>query len=268
MQPKKKHKKTIKPVHKPFLRGNAVDATTLGSAVKFFFSLFGVILINLLLSTMVSWDAQWLNILFNGALLLVVYGVYYQNGANRGTAAVGQGEILYQRKEAGRAVDPKEQAACYHVAKGFIIGLIGLLPALVCCVLLAMVAKQQYTSIGVLPSWISTLERQSETAGALAMYSVTEPMDLESVMRVIVRMLIMPFVNMVGTDNREGLLLLERLSLLPMLLPGISYGVGYLQGENIRSQVHTSIAAGKRKQARKDKKRRQARANKAPEQLN
>lgn len=267
MQPKKKNKKTIKPVHKPFLRGAAVDSTTLGSAVKLFLSLFGLVLANLLLGTMVAWDIQWLNILFNCALLLVVYGIYYQNGAAKGTAAVNQGEILLQRREAGHAVSAKEQAGCYHPAKGFIIGLIGLAPALVCCVLLAIVAQQQYTGLGALPSWISSLQRQSETAGALSIYATDTSMDMESTLRVIVRMLIMPYVNMVGSTNREGLLVLERLSLLPMLLPGVSYGIGYLQGESIRSKVHTDIAMGKRKRARKDKKRRQARA-KGPEQLN
>ncbi len=267
MQPKKKNKKTIKPVHKPFLRGAAVDSTTLGSAAKLFLSLFGLVLANMLLGTMASWDIQWLNILFNCALLLVVYGMYYQNGAAKGTAAVNQGEILLQRQENGRTVDSKEQAACYHPAKGFIIGLLGLVPALVCCVLLALVAQRQYTGLGALPSWISGLQRQSETAGALAMYNTAAGMTMESMLRVVVRMLIMPYVNMVGANNREGLLVLERLSLLPMLMPGLSYGIGYLQGESIRSRVHTEIAIGKRKRARKDKKRRQARA-KAPEQLN
>lgn len=267
MQPKKKNKKTIKPVQKPFLRGNAVDGTTLVSAVKVFFSLLGLVLANLLLGTLAMWDIQWLNILFNCALLLVVYGVYYQNGMGKGTAAVNQGEILLQRRETGRNVSAKEQAGCFHPAKGFLIGLIGLAPALVCCVLLACVAQKQYTGLGALPSWISSLQRQSETAGALAMYNQVSTMDMESGLRVIVRLLIMPFVNMVGSDNRDGLLLLERLSVLPMLLPGISYGIGYLQGVKVRTQVHTDIAMGKRKRARKDKKRRQSRA-KAPEQLN
>lgn len=268
MQQKKKSKKPIKPVKKPFLKGKPVDGSTLGSAVKFFFSLFGLVLANLLLGTLAMWDIQWLNILFNCALLLVIYGVYYQNGASKGTAAVNQGEILYQRQETGRSVDAKELAGCFHPLKGFIIGLLGLAPALVCAALLGAVAQKQYTGLGALPSWIATLQRQTEMAGALTMYSANTSMSMESILRVIVRLLIMPFVNMVGSDNSGGLLVLERLSILPMLLPGISYGVGYLQGVSIRSKVHTDIALGKRKRARKEKKRRQARNAKGPEQLN
>lgn len=268
MQQKKKGKKPIKPVKKPFLKGNPVDRGTLGSAVKFFFSLFGLVVANLLLGTMAMWDIQWLNVLFNCALLLVIYGIYYQTGAGKGTAAVNQGEILFQQKEAGKAVGAKEQATCFHPLKGFLIGLIGLLPALACAVMLAAVAQKQYTGLGALPSWISALQRQTETAGALTMYAADTTMTMESTLRVIVRMLLMPFVNMVGSGNSDGLLMLERLSVLPMLLPGISYGIGYLQGVSIRSKVHTDIALGKRKRARKEKKRRQARNAKGPEQLN
>ena len=87
-------------------------------------------------------------------------------------------------------------------------------------------------------------------------------------MRVVVRMLIMPFVNMVGATNADGLLTLERLSVLPMLLPALCYGVGYQQGVRVRTRVHTDIATGKRKRARKAKKQQRARAAKGPEQLN
>lgn len=268
MQQKKKGKKPVKPVKKPFLQGKPVDGSTLGSVVKFFFSLFGLVAANLLLGTLAMWDIQWLNILFNCGLLLVIYGIYYQTGASKGTAAVNQGEILYQRQETGRPVDAKELAACFHPLKGFIIGLLGLVPALVCTVLLGVMAQRQYTGLGALPSWISSLQRQTEMAGALTMYSANTVMSMESILRVIVRLLIMPYVNMVGSGNNDGLLILERLSILPMLLPGISYGVGYLKGVSIRTKVHTDIAVGKRKRARKEKKRRQARSTKGPEQLN
>ena len=90
------------------------------------------------------------------------------------------------------------------------------------------------------------------------------------VLRLIVRMSIMPYVNLVGSTNKDGLLLLERFSPLLALIPGLVYGWGYTQGVAVRSQVHTDIAAGKRKQKRKEKKARQQRQaqRKGPEQLN
>lgn len=268
MQQKKKNKKNIKPVKKPFMRGKPVDHDTVRSGIMFFFGMLGMVLINVMLGSIVMWDVQWLNILFSGALMLVVYSVFYQNGAGKGTAAVNQGEIMLQRKEAGHKLNEADIASCFHPLKGFIIGLIGSLPALICAVMLAVVAQKQFTGMGTLPTWITTLQRQPEMADALAIYQNTGILSMEDILRLIVRMLILPVVNMVGAENRDGLLLLERLSPLVLLLPAVSYGLGYLRGVDVRTRVHTEIAMGKRKHARKEKKRRQARVQKGPEQLN
>lgn len=263
-----KSKKKIKPVSKPFLKGSAVDGTTAKSAVAFFFSLFLVIVANILLGTVSMWDAAWMNILFNSALVLVIVAVYYQNGSAKGAVAVTQGEVMYQREAGGRQVDPKDRAECFHPLKGFIVGFLGTLPVLVCAVLLGVVAQKQYTGMGTLPTWINNLQRQKEMGDALAIYGGSVSLGLEGVLRLIVRMFIMPWVNMVGVSNRDGLLLLERLSALVVLLPAVGYGLGYLQGVKIRTVVHTNIALGKRKRAHKENKQRKARISKGPEQLN
>lgn len=270
MMQQKKNKKAIKPVKKPFLRGSAADGTTAKSAVMFFFALLLMVVANLLLGTMSMWDTAWLNIVFNCALLLVIYSVFYQNGGAKGTAAVNQGEIMLQRQEARRPVDARERALCYHPLKGFVIGALGSLPVLICALLLAFTAQLQMTGLGALPSWIATLQRQPEMSAALAMYDSATGLGLEGSMRIIVRLFMMPWVNMVGAANRVGLLWLERLSPLALLLPAVSYGLGYMQGVNIRSQVHTDIAMGKHKRAQKERKQRKARAkiSKGPEQLN
>lgn len=268
MQQKKK--KVIAPVKKPFMRGKPVDGHTFKSAVFFFFGLLGMVFANMLLGSMAMWDMAWLNILFNCALLLVIYSVFFQNGANKGTAAVNQGEIMLQRQEAGRPVSDKDAAECYHPLKGFISALLGSLPVLVCALLLAVTAQLQYTGLGSLPSWISTLQRQPEMAGALAIYEGSASLSMEDTLRVIVRMLMLPYVNMVGSANRAGLLVLERLSVLVLALPAVSYGLGYMQGVSVRTRVHTEIAMGKRKRAQKTRKqqRSRVRASKGPEQLN
>lgn len=268
MKKKKKNKKPVKPVAKPFMRGAAVDRGTIRSAVMFFGSLLLVMLANLLLSAVLVWDNLALRLLFNGVLVLAIGLLFLQSGASKGTAAVNQGEIMLQRQEAGRDVNPEDRRSCYHPLKGYIIGLLGSVPCVICCLLLAATAQRVVSGIGTLPSWLSSLQRREEIGGALAFYSQTSPMQLEDMMRVVVRMCIMPFVNMVGAANADGLLTLERLSALPMLLPALFYGVGYQQGVRVRIQVHTDIATGKRKRARKAKKQQRARAAKGPEQLN
>lgn len=267
-QQKKKVKKPIKPVKKPFMRGAAVDRGSYKSMLMFFFALLGMSVANVFMGGLMVWDNMWVNLIFNSLVLLVFYGLFYQNGAGKGAAHVNQGEIMLQRQEAGLTVDAKDRAECFHPAKGFVIGLAGSLPVMICAVLLAFVAKIQMTGLGVLPSWIESLQRQPEMAGALAFYHQNAGLGMEDILRVAVRMHIMPFVNMVGASNREGLLILERCSILPVLLPAISYGLGYLQGVKVRTQVHTDIAMGKRKRAKKERKQRNARINKGPEQLN
>ena len=102
-------------------------------------------------------------------------------------------------------------------------------------------------------------------------FTTTEPvLTVEDITRLLVRLHILPYVNMVGSTNRAGLLLLERISPVIALLPALSYGLGYTQGVRMRTRVHTDIAAGKRKRAQKERRQRQARvkAAKGPEQLN
>ena len=92
----------------------------------------------------------------------------------------------------------------------------------------------------------------------------------EDVLRLIIRVAIMPFVSMTGSENRDGLLLLERLSPMLVLLPACAYGTGYLQGQRERTRIHTGIAESNRRRIRKEKKARKARtaAPKGPTQLN
>ncbi len=269
MQQKKKAKK-IAPVTKPFMRGSIFDNGTIKSAIYFYFALLLMVLANLLLGSMASWDMAWLNILFNAVLVLMIYAVFYVNGASKGTAAVNHGEMMLQRQQSGRMVDEKDRARCFHPGKGFLIGVLGSLALLSCALVLAVTAKLQYSGIGALPSWISALQRQPEMQAALAYYGQAVELTVEDITRLLVRLHILPYVNMVGATNREGLLILERISPVIALLPALCYGVGYTQGVRMRTRVHTDIAAGKRKRAQKERRQRQARikASKEPEQLN
>ena len=101
-------------------------------------------------------------------------------------------------------------------------------------------------------------------------YTVREGMSAVDVIRIIVRICVMPFVSMAGAENRDAMLMVERLSPLLVLLPAIAYGTGYLQGQKERTRIHTGIAESRKNRARKEKRARKARMNrpKGPEQLN
>ena len=262
-------KKTKKPkiVTKPFLQGSVTDRATAKDAAKFFGSTVLMLVLFLLLCSMMMWDSLLLRLITNGVVLAMAYILFYAAGVSKGSLAVNQGEMMYQREQQGKNVDPGDRRACYHPLKGYVTGALGVLPLFLCALAFAFIAQRQMYGLSVLPSWLEGYMRRSDIGGALAYYSVHDPIGVEDVLRMIVRMMDMPLVSILGTDNADRLLLLERLSPLLALLPGALYGFGYTRGVAARTRVHSSIAAANRKHRRKEKKLRQRRMQ-GPEQLN
>lgn len=248
----KKTKQTI--VSKPFMTGNATDRSMIGDALAFL-GVWAVCVFMCAIACMVVLPgSDGLRIAFDCIIELIVLMLFFNNGANKGTEAVGRGEIMYQRSENGRPVSDDEKASCYHPAKGFLTGIAGTLPLLILTVTLALLAKRTVTTAGTLPAWLSGYERRSEIGDALTAYTQLTPATFTDILRMIVRILIMPVVSAIGSENREGLLLAERLSPLVVLLPAIAYGIGYTRGPVLRSRVHTAIADGKKKQRKREKR--------------
>ena len=262
-------KKKIEKVSKPYMKGDAFDRTTLTSALKFFAGTVAMGIAFLVIGVMMNFDQPWLNIMVNVSVLAATYLMFSQFGMNAGADAVNQGEIMFSRQEKGRPVADWERSLCYHPMKGFLSAAIGIIPVLLCSIVLALIAERQMTSLGILPSWVGSFEGRQEIGNALAVYHETGSMSLESVMRLIVRMMVMPFVNIIGADHKDVMLLLERVSPLINLLPVLAYGLGYVNGVGVRTSVHTNIALGKKKAKRKQAKERRARRQaRGPEQLN
>jgi len=263
-----KKKQKIEKVSKPYLKGDIYDRTTLPQALKSFAGVVVMAIVFLIFCVMLNFDQSWLNITVNLAVVLGVYLFIYQFGMTAGADAVNQGEIMYARQEKGRPVADWERSMCYHPLKGFLSALIGSLPLILCSLVLALIAKRQMTNLGTLPAWLSGIESRTEIGNALAFYHEKGSMTLEAVLRLIVRMSTMPFVNLAGADNKDAMLLLERVSPLLNLLPAVAYGIGYMGGVGVRTSVHTNIALGKKKAKRKQAKERRARQKRGPEQLN
>lgn len=268
MDTRKNNKKKMKIVKKPFLQGAPLDGNSWKDALKFFGSTLVMMVAFLFLSSIMMWDNLFLRLLTNGAVLLMALVLFYTSGLSRGAVAVNTGEILYLRKEEGKPLDAHDLRASYHPAKGFLVALLGSLPLLLCSLLLAVTATQQLHGLSPLPRWLESYTRRSEIGDALAYYGAVAPLNMEGVLRLIVRTAMMPVVSMVGTESSANLLLLERLSPLVMLAPALCYGFGYTRGVAARTQVHSSIAAANRKHKRQEKKKQQQRRARGPEQLN
>ncbi len=262
-------KNKIEKVTKPYLKGDALDRTTVPGALKFFAGTVAMAVVFLIVCVMMSWDQRWLSIALNLAVLMAVYMMFAQFGMNSGADAVNQGEIMFARQEKGRPVADWERSMCYHPLKGLLSALFGSIPLVLYSLILAFVAQRQMSGLGVLPSWVGSIEGRQEIGNALAVYHETGSLTLEAATRLIVRMSTMPYVNIVGAENKDGMLLLERCSPLLNLLPAIAYGLGYMNGVGVRTTVHTNIALGKKKARRKQAKERRARRQaRGPEQLN
>jgi len=259
----------VEKVTKAYMKGDIFDRTTLPSAFKVFIGTGVMCVLFLIACIMMSLDNQVLNVALNLSVAVCVYLLFFHYGMTSGTDDVNHGEIMLSREEKGRPVADWERSMCFHPLKGMAVGLIGSVPLVLISVIFALIAQRQMTGLGSLPSWVSGLESRPEIGGALAYYHDAVPMDLEAILRMIIRMSVMPYVNIIGSANKDGLLTLERLSPLLNILPAIFYGIGYMNGVRMRTAVHTNIALGKKKLKKKQaKERRIRRQNRGPEQLN
>jgi hypothetical protein len=268
----KKKKTPVTPVQKPFLRGTPTDRDTLRRALMFFGTLIMIFFVSVIICSMTGFDSPILRILINGTIIALMMLIVYHTGESWGTEMVARGENLYQRREKGIEVSAEDARTCFHPAKAFIAGAIGTLPFVLLAIVLAVTAQRQMTTPGTLPSWMQTYARRNEIGDPLVNYLNPEGVGAMDMLRIAVRVCILPYINLVGNSDGAAMLWVERLSPLLLLLPAVSYGIGALQGTRVRTRIHTEIAENAKKRIRREnkarKKRMAARTPKAPEQLN
>ncbi len=268
--PEKNNK--VQNVTKPFLRGNPTDSTTIRSAAMFLLALVLTGFMSFLVCSMTGFDSAVLRIAINLAILTLIMIIFFHRGQSAGTETVARSETMFQRREKGHAVSESEKALCYHPLKGWICGFLGTLPVLILCLILAFTATKARTGAGALPGWMEPYLRRSEISDSLTAYTVTEGLQLTDIIRILVRISIMPLISMAGHSSADLTLLIERLSPLAILFPALSYGFGYTRGIDIRTRIHTEIAENARKRKKREmKKRREREAGqkiKEPGQLN
>ncbi|HPF88206.1 MAG TPA: hypothetical protein PK537_09175, partial [Candidatus Limiplasma sp.] len=156
----------------------------------------------------------------------------------------------------------------YHPAKGFYEVMIALIPYLVITLVLAIATKPIVYSLGVLPSWFQTAIETTNRGDALAYYNSESTSLFLPIVRVIARMLTMPFINVAILYDNTVVFWAERLTPVLVSIAPLAYGFGYLQGPKLRTKVNTGIKIGVHNKKRKERKARKVRTNsKTPEQL-
>ena len=233
--PANKKKKKIKPIPKPYLKGNAVSGLVVTRGLKLMVYPVIFILINLFVGAAFSFEGSlFLRVLFNVALVLFCGLLLYTNGQNTGYGDITLAEIMYNHVQEGKEVSARDRDRCYHPLKGLTTALVGYLPFLILSLVYALTVKRQQFALPALPSWVGAFEGERDFMLPLQYYQATEPFTAGVVLRVIMR-----------------LLLVDRLSPLALLVPYLGYVVGYLRGRHSRAMLHGSMAAADRKKRRK-----------------
>ena len=256
---------------KPFLTGAPTDENTLRQSLKFFANLFICMFMTFLVCSMTGFKSVVLRVIVNLVIEAMILLIFFAKGTDLGTDAVSRGEILYQHIQKGQEATKAEKQIPFNKLKGYLIGAAGTLLFFMAAMILAFTTEKQMTGAGGLPSWMEAFMRRAEVGDALVSYTISDPLTLTDIVRIIVRLLLMPFVSMIGASNTEGIMILERLSPVLVLLPAVAYGTGYLQGPAKRKQIHTEIAKNDRKRISRERKEKKARSRqeyRGPEQLN
>ena len=258
-------------ISKPYMAGAPTDEYTLRNALKFFGMILLCMFITFIVCSMTGFNSAILRVFVNLVIEALILTLLYAKGAKLGEENTARGEILYQHDGKGEDISASERRIPYHPLKGFMIGLMGSSLILIIAVILALTAERQMTSAGAMPSWTEAFMQRSEFRDAVSYYTESSSATITDFLRIIVRIMIMPFVSIAGSENKDLMLTFERISPLLVLLPAAAYGIGYMQGPNMRTRVHTEIAANKRKRIAREKREMKARklhVPKGPQQLN
>lgn len=260
-------KQPVKPVVKPFLRGSWHGKDAKRKGFRLILSILFISFLYLLLGVLLSFDSFILR--FGTSIIIVSVAAMYMyfQGANSAEADTAFGEIMYQHEQDGKAVVPGDRDRCFHPAKGFFSVLIGVIPYFLITLLFAVMTQPITYTLGVLPAWLESPLQQTHVGEALAYYSMQDTDMFMAILRIVVRAITMPFINVALLLGTNGMLWAERLTPLWVLIAPLAYGFGYLQGPKLRVKVNTGIAIGMRNKRRKQRRERKARTSKKPEQL-
>lgn len=252
-QGKKKRKKP-ELVYKPYLKGNWHGASALKKCGKILVYYLIFAFMYLLLGAILQSDTPALAWGLNAVALFLCGALMYTDGARTGENETALGEIAYSRQQAGKEVKPQEKDKCFHPAKGWFTAFAALLPLIIVCAVYAVMAQKQLYQLQALPSWVTAFEQDGEVLRPLQYYTTGASVTVEDILRVIVRMLIFPFVQIARLYGNDGILLADRLSPLLVCVPALGYPLGYLTGPRSRAMVHGNIRTNDRRALRRKKK--------------
>ena len=259
----KNSKNQLKPIYKPYLRGNVVSRI----AAKRGWRVFGYILmftfLCFIVGNMLPGNSRVLRVGLNAILVAASCALMMAEGSRQGEADVAFAEIAQNRLDSGKPVPDSEKDTCFHPLKGFFTAAVGVAVIFLLALVFSLIAHPQSYQLSALPGWVSAYTNQAEISGGLAYYEEHAAMTLEDILRMVMRILMFPYVNMVDSSDHHALYIVDKLMPLLCLIVPAFYGVGYLRGPHLRALVHGNIRANRRRYNRKQRKAREQRASRA-----
>ncbi len=268
MQQNKKTKSAPETVVKPILVGDWNTRSTWKMAPKRTLSTLLIALVYVFFSVMASLDNPILRIIVSAAVILLVF--YYQctKGMEAGEKDAAYSEIMFDRQKEGKVLSAEDRDRCFHPLRGVFATLLGVLPFVIICLVYAFMAKPQTYQLGVIPTWMKNSMLHDEVKDALGYYAVNRSMSFADGLRIVVRCLTMPFINIAGVLGNDAVLWAERLSPLFVMIAPMGFGLGYSRGHALRTRINTGIQQGVDKKKRKEQKaRRKRQRSSSPERL-
>ena len=165
--------------------------------------------------------------------LVIAAGVLmmlFNEGLNRGFADTEASHQAMRLEKEGKTLTKKDDQACFHPLKPLCAALLAFGIPLVLSVYLALTAEPYTYMLQDLPNWVSgAYSARSDVMAPLASYLTEVTMGAKDMIRMIVRMVILLYVNLFS-DPQKMLLMIDRLSPLMVLTYPIAYLAGYLRG--------------------------------------
>jgi Ca2+/Na+ antiporter len=248
--------KEQKLIYKPYSKGKVFTPQVYKKALRIFLLTIIMVVFFLFTGQLIVMTGGMLRIILSLLLLGLAMALFYYEGAAQGEDDVSLGEIVYSKQQQQQAISKDDLDNAYNPLKGFATAFLGVLPFFVLALIFAFIAQKQVYQLGGLPSWLAAFDRYRNIEIALSYYKETSALGAEGILRIIIRVLLFPFIHFFGADNPDSMLLMERISPLLILVVPSAYAMGYLNGPKRRAAVHGDIAIGKKKKANKAKRER------------
>lgn len=230
-------------------------------------------ILSLVIGSVLMVENDFFRILLNGALMAMFALLIINSGAANGAKDAQHSVRLMQDINNGYQATDEDYAKAYHPLKGILSAVFGALPWLVMAVIVAVLAQPYtYQLQGMPTSYLGYYLRRWDLGAPVDYYnSISYSIQLADVLRILVRLGILPVVYMAGTVTDSVSLLLDHISPLLVLILPVLYGISYQFGPALRireeKRTEEAIKQHNKKVKRKQKKERAQREKKKPEQL-